>query len=70
MDLLANEVRTKNLDHLGLVAATIDDLGIVEKIDAEGLCCIISPQVSFPRKRESRKKMFIKHNCQAYLIRS
>ena len=35
MDLLANEVRTKNLDHLGLVAATIDDLGIVEKIDAE-----------------------------------
>jgi transposase len=34
MELSSKNVRTKQLGHLGLVAATIRDLGIIEKIDA------------------------------------
>lgn len=34
MELSSKNVRTKHLGHLGLVAATIKDLGLIEKIDA------------------------------------
>lgn len=34
MELSSKNVRTKQLGHLGLVAATIHDLGLIEKIDA------------------------------------
>ena len=34
MDRIHEPRRLKRLDHLGIIAGTIDDLGIVEKIDS------------------------------------
>ena len=34
MELSSKNVRTKHLGHLGLVASTIKDIGLIEKIDA------------------------------------
>ncbi|WZI67121.1 MAG: DUF4277 domain-containing protein [Gloeotrichia echinulata CP02] len=32
MDYQKEEIESKNLDHLGIIAGIIDDIGIVEKI--------------------------------------
>lgn len=35
MDYQKEEFESKNLDHLGIVAGIIDDIGIVEKIKGQ-----------------------------------